>query len=112
MPCDKVVVSFSLGKLYVGLRSRPQFDKRVNREEKSLRHVTMVAKFLVLQIWQKKTKKTEMYVSCVTDCTQSQNGSPYFSSIVGQWKWPPLSRKSVEIQKFCSHGNVTSGFSL
>ena len=43
---------------------------------------------------------TEERLSC-DDCTQEQNDSPYFSSIVQQCKWSPLSRKVVEIQKFC-----------
>ena len=45
------------------------------------------------------------------DCTKEQNGSPNFSSVVRQRKWPFLSRKIVEIEKFCHHGNVTSHFS-
>ena len=57
-----------------------------NREEKSLRHVVMVAKLPTL------------------------NKPWSFSSIVRQCKW--LSRGIVEIQKFCFHGNVTSHFSL
>ena len=43
-----------------------------------------------------KTKKNEtndMYtVFPVHDCTQGQNGSPYFFSIFRQCKWPSLSR--------------------
>ena len=33
-------------------------------------------------------------------------------SIIPQCKWLSLSRKMVEIQKFCHHGNLTSHFSL
>ena len=53
-----------------------------------------------------------MYEFPVHHCTQEQNGSPYFSSIVRQCKWPSSSRKIVEIQKFCYHGNLTSRFPL
>ena len=62
-----------------------------NREEKSLRHVTMVAKLLDLnKAWsckygkKKKTKQKQNNLACMTsvyDCTQEQNGSPYFPSI-------------------------------
>ena len=44
-----------------------------------------------------------MYDFPVHDCAQEENGSPY---IVRQCKWPSLSRKIVEIQKFCHHGNI------
>ena len=53
-----------------------------------------------------------MYDFPVYDCTQEQNGSPYFSSIVQHCKWPSLSRRIVGIQKFCHKGNVTSCFSF
>ena len=45
-----------------------------------------------------KTKKFPAH-----DCTQELNSSPYLSSIDRQCKWPSLSRKIVEIQKFCSY---------
>ena len=45
------------------------------------------------------------------DCTQEQNGSPYFPSIAPQRKWPSLTLQIVEIQKSCYYGNVTSQFS-
>ena len=48
----------------------------------------------------------------VHDCTQEQNDSSNFSSIVRQRKWPSLSRKIVEIQKFGYHGKVTSHVSF
>ena len=58
----------------------------INREEKSLRHVTMVAKLLDLnKAWsckygrKKKTKQKQNNLVCMTsvyDCTQEQNGSP------------------------------------
>ena len=58
-----------------------------NREEKSLRLVVMVAKnsgsqqIVVLQISQKKLKLINMHDFVpVHDCTQKQNGNPYFSS--------------------------------
>ena len=54
-----------------------------------------------VQIWQNKTKKNcHIWLSC----------APNFSSIVQQCKWPFLSRKIVEFQKFCYHGNATSHF--
>ena len=53
-----------------------------------------------------------MYEFPVHDCAQEQNGSPYFSSIVRQCKWPSSSRRIVEIQKLCYHGNLTSRFPL
>ena len=50
------------------------------------------------------------------DCTQEQKSSPEsgpnFFSIVRQLKLPSLSRKVVEIQKFCFHGNVALPFSF
>ena len=93
-----------------------------NREEKSLRHVTMVAKLLDLnKAWsckygrKKKPKQKRKNLACMTtpvlDCTQEQNGSPYFPSMARQRKWPSLSWQIVEIQKSCYHGNVTSQFS-
>ena len=57
-----------------------------NREEKSLRHVTIVAKLLDLnKAWsckygrKKQTKQKQNNLACMTsvyDCTQEQNGSP------------------------------------
>ena len=43
-------------------------------------------KFLVLQIWQIKTKEMDMHDFPVHDCAQEPNSSPYFSSIVGPRK--------------------------
>ena len=88
-----------------------------NREEKSLRNAGMVATFLDLNKRSRsniaeKHEKIDMYEFPVHDCTQEQNGSPYFSSIVRQCKWTSSSRKIVEIQKFCYHGNLTSRFPL
>ena len=84
--------------------------------EKSLRHVAMVAKFLDFnKPWSCKFWKEKKYLTCMTflhDCTQEQKSSPNFSSIVRQLKLPSLSRKVVEIQKFCFHGNVTLPFSF
>ena len=57
------------------------------------------------------SEKVDMSDFPVHDHTQEQNGSPYFSSIVRQSKWPSLSRKIVVIQKFCYNGNLTSPFS-
>ena len=60
---------------------------------------------VVLQIWQKKkqTKKS---------CYIWLSWAPNFSSVVRECKWPFLSRKIVEFQKFCYHGNATSRFPL
>ena len=46
----------------------------------------------------KKNEQVNMNSFPVHDCTQEQNSSPYFSSIVRQCKWPSLSRKIVKIQ--------------
>ena len=56
----------------------------------------------------KKNEKIDLYDFPVHDCA---NGSPCFSSIVRQCQWPSLSRKTVEISKFCYHGHMTSHFS-
>ena len=61
---------------------------------------------------EKKNEKNGLYNFRVYECTREQNGSPYFCSIVQQCKWPSLSRKIVEIQKFCYRGNLTSHFLL
>ena len=50
-----------------------------------------------------KDEKIDLYDFPVHDCTQELNGSLYFPSIVRQCKWSSLSRKIVEIQKFCYH---------
>ena len=76
-------------------------------------HVTMVSKFPWISTnydRKKKDEKIDTYEFPV-HCTQGQNDSPYFSSIVGQCKWPSLSRKILEVQNFCNHGNMTSHFS-
>ena len=39
------------------------------------------------------SEKADMYDFPLHDYTQEQNGSPYFSSIVRQCKWPSLSRR-------------------
>ena len=53
-----------------------------------------------------KNKQTNQKLSC------SRYDFPlhdiYFSSIIWQFKWLSLSRKIVEIQKFCVHVNVMS----
>ena len=60
----------------------------------------------------KKPKKLTCMTFLCMICTQEQNVSILcFASIVQQFKWPSRSRKIVEIQKFCHHGNVTSHFS-
>ena len=68
------------------------YCKAENRE-KSSRHVTMVAKFLdPNKPWSCKYGRKKLYDFPVHDCTQEQNGSPYFSSIVGQC-WMAVSVK-------------------
>ena len=73
-----------------------------------LRHVAMAAIYLdFTKPWSckngRKNEKIDMYDFPAHDCTQELNSSPYLSSIDRQCKWPSLSRKIVEIQKFCSH---------
>ena len=41
----------------------------------------------------KKNEKIDTYDFPVHDCTQGENGSPHFSSIVRQCNWPSLSMK-------------------
>ena len=86
----------------------------VERSSKLLHHIVMVAKFLDLNNpWSckygSKNKKNwhVQYDFLMHDCTWEQNSSPYFSSIVQQCKQPSLSRRIVEILKFCYHGNVS-----
>ena len=77
----------------------------------------MVAKSLDLKKpWSRKyggekTKRSDTYDFSVHFSTLGQNGSSHFFSIVRQCKWPSLSRKVVEIHKYCYHGNMTSHFS-
>ena len=60
------------------------------REENSLRHVALEAKFLVLnKLWsskngRKKWKNWHVCLSLLYECSQEQNGSPSFFSIVRQ----------------------------
>ena len=61
---------------------------------------------------EKKNEKNGLYNFGVYECTREQNGNPYFCSIVRRCKWPSLSRKIVEIQKFCYHVNLMSPFLL
>ena len=83
-----------------------------NREEKSSRHVAMVAKFLDLNkpcsCKYGRKKKIDIYYFPIHGCTQEQNDRPYFPSILRQCKWPSVSGKIVEFQKFCYHGYVMS----
>ena len=67
---------------------------------KWLHHVALVAmvsgsqQTVVLPIIMiENSKKVDMYDSPVHDYTQEQNGSPYFSSIIRQYKWPSLSKR-------------------
>ena len=102
------------------LKKKQNKTKRMSSKHcqlKSLRNAAMVATFLDLNKRSRsniaeKHEKIDMYEFPVHDCTQEQNGSPYFSSIVRQCKWTSFSRKIVEIQKFCYHGNLTSRFPL
>ena len=57
-----------------------------------------------------KEERIDIYDLPVHDCALEQNSSPYFSSIVRQCKWLSLSRKMIEIHKYCYHGNLTSLF--
>ena len=73
-----------------------------------LRHVVLAAIYLdFTKPWSckngRKNEKIDMYDFPAHDCTQELNSSPYFSSIDRQCKGPSLSRKIVEIQKFCSY---------
>ena len=49
----------------------------------------------------KKKEKIYMYDFLVLYGAKKQNGSPYFSSVVRQYKWPSLSKRIVKIHKFC-----------
>ena len=90
-----------------------------NRKEPLLRLVAMVAKLLDHnKPWSFKhgRKKNDMCEFWGNDCThdQEQNGSP---SAFCQWfenenDRQAVSRKIVEIQKFCFHGNVAFLLSL
>ena len=73
---------------YSSFKGHETWQNPWRNREKSLRHVVMVAKWPTL------------------------NKPWSFPSIVRQCKWLSVSRKLVEIQKFCFHGNVTSHFSL
>ena len=68
---------------------------------------------LVLQIWQEKNDMCEFWGH---DCThdQEQNGSPsaFCQSLENENDRQAVSRKIVEIQKFCFHGNVAFLLSL
>ena len=96
--------SFSSLSLLIGC---PQY-----KEEMSLHHMSMVAKFLDRnKAWSckyvRKKQKIDIGDFPVHDCPQKQTVSSYFSSIVQQCKWPSLSRKIIEIQKVCNVGNMT-----
>ena len=57
---------------------------------------------------EKSENNADLYDFPKLDCTKTQNGNPYVSSIVRQCKWPSLSRKITVIQKYRYHGNLTS----
>ena len=66
---------------------------------------------VVLQTCQKK-EKIDIYDFPVHDCTQGQNDSPYFSSIVSQGNRRSLSRNIIESRNFATMVlNVMSHFS-
>ena len=66
---------------------------------------------VVLQTCQKK-EKIDIYDFPVHDCTQGQNDSPYFSSIVSQGNRPSLSRNIIESRNVATMVlNVMSHFS-
>ena len=72
---------------------------RLHREEKLLRRVAMVAKFLDLNMpgtakVEKKKKNSENIDSERLSGTQEQNCSPYFSFMR---KWPSLSGNIAEV---------------
>ena len=69
-------------------------------EEKSSRHVTLVAKCLHLRNFGPKNRR---WLSCVWLHSGTKQ-CLYIFSIVRQCKYPSLSRKIFEIQKFCYHG--------
>ena len=76
----------------------------------------MVEKFLYLsKPWSyeygRRKKKKKLTYDIVRLHSETERCSPYFSLIVRQYKWPSLSRKIVDMQKFWYHGNVTSHFS-
>ena len=90
-----------------------------NREETLLRHVAMVAKlFDHNKPWSCKygRKKNDMCEFWGHDCThdQEQNSSPsaFCQSFGNENDRQAVSRKIVEIQKFCFHGNVAFLISL
>ena len=56
---------------------------------------------VVLQTCQKK-EKIDIYDFPAHDCTQGQNDSPYFSSIVSQGNRPSLSRNIIESRNFAT----------
>ena len=89
--------------------------KYLNREEKSLLRVARVSKCLSLNCGPANLAGKRKILTCMCfpmhDCTQEQNGNPYYSSIVRYCKWPSLWKKVVEIQTFCYHDNMTSHFS-
>ena len=59
-----------------------------------------------------KKEKIDIYDFPVHDCTQGQNDSPYFSSIVSQGNGPSLSTNIVESRNFATMVlNVMSHFS-
>ena len=62
---------------------------------------------VVLQICQKETKNLGCFSSLWMIALRNKTVARYFSSIDRHCKWPSLSRKTVEVQKFFNHGNVT-----
>ena len=90
------------------------FSAFLNRDKKSLRHVTMAAIFLDLKKpWSskngRKNEKIDVYDFPVHDCTQELNGSPYFSSIDRQCKCRLCQERLLRSRNFAIiDSNVTS----
>lgn len=77
------------------------------KEEESFCHVAMEAKkTVVLEVWQKKQKKsTCMTFQCMIAFRNKTVAHTFLSSFDNANSRPSLSRKVVEIQKTCFHGN-------
>ena len=83
------------------------------RDEQSLRHIAVVENFWISTNHgpaieaKKKNEKIDMQDFPVHDYIQEKNGSPYFSSMVGQCK-PFQEQQLLRFRKFCYHGNLRS----
>ena len=109
IPIILVIITFNLFRVNRRKRTRGrQVSSLIKREVVTSRcHGSKMSRSQqteVLQIWHKNDIYT---VFPVHDCTQRQNGSPHFFSIV----WKCKLAISIKIQKFFYHGNLTSHFS-